>query len=120
MSHPDDDPSDDPTDPLADDDDEAAAAADRAGETGSTDDDPLARGLEALQVAATEMISAARAVLDVAEELVHDPKAADTVLGALTSMAKAAGRFAPSPARDHDRSGRDDEEGGGVRRIPVS
>lgn len=45
-----------------------------------------------LQVAAKEMIEAARAFLDVAEALVSDPRTADTVLGLIDSLAGVAGQ----------------------------
>lgn len=48
---------------------------------------------EHLQAAALEMIAAARAALDVAEELVKDPPSAS---GALSGMAEA-GRQGPRP-----------------------
>jgi hypothetical protein len=47
-------------------------------------DDRAAEGLEHLQAAALEMIAAARAFLDVAEDLVSDP---DRVAGTLASLA---------------------------------
>jgi hypothetical protein len=47
-------------------------------------EDRAAEGLEHLQAAALEMIAAARAFLDVAEELVSDP---DRVAGTLASLA---------------------------------
>ena len=80
----------------------------------------MARGIEALQSAAEEMIAAARAMLDVADGLVHDPDAAGTVLSAFTSVARAATRFAPGTERARGADGRDDDGDGGVRRIPVS
>jgi hypothetical protein len=77
---------------------------------GPPGDDPIARGIEALQAAAAEAITAARAVLDVAEELVSDPRTAAAVSNMIGSM----GRGAHRPRRD----GPDDEDG--VQRIPVS
>lgn len=64
-----------------------------------------------LQTAAKEMIHAARAFLDIAEELVTDPKTSDTVLKVFDSLADAAGR---TRARDRD-DGPDP-----VEHIPVS
>lgn len=52
---------------------------------------------EHLQAAALEMIAAARAALDVAEELVKDPPSAS---GALGGMAEA-GRRGPRPDSPH-------------------
>jgi hypothetical protein len=73
-------------------------------------------GLEHLQTAAQEMIKAARAFLDVAEELVTDPKAADTLVGFIVWGAGAAGRARPGGGGGAD-SGSDD---GPVEHIPVS
>ena len=83
-------------------------------------DEAVARGMEAVQSAAKEMIAAARTLLDVAEELVQDPNAASTMLGALSSVARAATNFAPGRPTRADGSGEDDDDDGGVRRIPVS
>jgi hypothetical protein len=73
-------------------------------------DDAIERGIAALQAAATEAIAAARAVLDVAEELVADPRTAAAVTNLLGSVARPG----PRPRRDDD-GGED-----GVQRIPVS
>jgi hypothetical protein len=73
-------------------------------------DDVIERGIEALQAAATEAIAAARAVLDVAEELVADPRTA----AAVTNLLGSVPRVRPRPRRDDD-GGED-----GVQRIPVS
>lgn len=51
-------------------------------------DDRAAEGLEHLQRAAIEVISAARAFLDVAEDLVRDPAAASTVVQTAAAMGK--------------------------------
>lgn len=66
--------------------------------------------LEHLQTAAHEMIKAARAFLDVAEELVNDPRTADTVLGFIDTVADAAGKARPQGRGDDDP----------VEHIPVS
>ena len=78
----------------------------------SPDDPRLAAGLEHLQRAAREMIAASRALLDVAEELVEDPKAAAGVVDLLGSLAD----------RGRSSTGPDDDEGDEppVQRIPVS
>jgi hypothetical protein len=85
----------------------------------SADPEPdprLQAGVEHLQRAAKEAIAASRALLDVAEELVDDPRAVRGVLGALGSVVQAAGGLA-GRARD----GRpDDGDDPGVQRIPVS
>lgn len=88
------------------------------GPTGG-EDDVVTKGVEALQSAAQEMIAAARAMLDVADELVRDPRAVGTVVEAMSSFARRpAGRPASSsPGRPDDD---DDDGGGGVQRIPVS
>jgi hypothetical protein len=60
-------------------------------------DDRAAAGLAHLQAAARELIEAARAVLDVASDLVEDPKAVTAVadtLGSLVRTAATAGRRA--------------------------
>jgi hypothetical protein len=85
-------------------------ADDETAPPGAPADDPVTRGIEALQAAATEAISAARAVLDVAEELVGDPRTAEAVSNLLGSVARGV----PRPRRE----GPDDEDG--VQRIPVS
>jgi hypothetical protein len=77
---------------------------------GGRTDDAVTKGIEALQSAAAEAISAARAVLDVAEDLVTDPRTA----AAVSDLIGSIGRNAP-------RSRRDDDDGeDGVQRIPVS
>jgi hypothetical protein len=76
---------------------------------GPAGEDVLGRGVEALQAAAGEAISAARALLDVAEELVRDPRTASAVTGLLGSLGRAA-----RPPKD------DDDGEDGVQRIPVS
>ena len=77
----------------------------------ATSDDVVGRGIEALQSAAAEAIHAARAVLDVAEELLTDPRTATAVSNVIGSMARGAVRSQPP-------EGPDDEDG--VQRIPVS
>ena len=62
-----------------------------------------------LQTAAREMIAAARAFLDVAEEVVEDPKAGEALLGTLGDVAR---RVVP-------RNGRGDDDGSGVEHITV-
>jgi hypothetical protein len=74
-------------------------------------EDVVGRGIEALQAAAAEAISAARAVLDVAEELLTDPRTAAAVSNVIGSMARGATRSRPPEDPD-------DEDG--VQRIPVS
>jgi hypothetical protein len=58
-------------------------------------------GIQHLQAAAREMIHAARALLDVAEDLIDDPAAVATLVGALGAIGDAARRR----ARRHRRAG---------------
>ncbi len=89
------------------------------------DDDPRVQaGVETLQQAAREVISASRALLDLAEELVDDPGAVRAVAGFVGEMAGAAGGL--GAVRDRRRPG-DDLDGDDdpdddppVQRIPVS
>jgi hypothetical protein len=83
------------------------------------DDPRVQAGVEHLQRAAHEVIAASRALLDVAEDLVDDPRSVPSVLGLLGSLGDlAAGRGRPGPrtARADDRP--DDDPP--VQRIPVS
>ena len=75
-------------------------------------DDRASEGLSHLQAAAREAIAAARAFLDVAEELVKDPKTSETVLKVFDTVADAATRARPSRGRE------DDEDP--LEHIPVS
>jgi hypothetical protein len=50
-------------------------------------------GVEHLQAAARELIAAARAALDVAEEVVNDPEAVSSLAGSLSSMGDLARRL---------------------------
>ncbi|MCU1498854.1 MAG: hypothetical protein JWM47_2807 [Acidimicrobiales bacterium] len=101
------------------------------------DDPRVQAGLEHLQRAAREVIAASRALLDVADDLVEDPRALGGVVGLLGSVGDLAGRFG-RPARPvRSRPGHrddpgdpgdpdddwDDDEGDDdppVQRIPVS
>lgn len=74
-------------------------------------------GLEHLQTAAEELIAAARAFLDVAEEVVTDPKTADSLLGLLDSVTALANRRRPGGG---GRSGTGDDDDDPVEHIPVS
>jgi hypothetical protein len=75
-----------------------ADAEDRAGEA-----------IAHLQTAAREMIAAARAFLDVAEQVVEDPKSGEALLGTLGDVAR---RVVP-------RSGHAEGDEGGFEHIPV-
>jgi hypothetical protein len=50
--------------------------------------DPAREGLAHLQAAAREMIAAARSMLDAVEELIDDPKAADSIAGAVGTIGR--------------------------------
>jgi hypothetical protein len=81
-------------------------------------DEKAREGIEHLQAAAREMIKAARALLDVAEELVDDPTTATSAIGVLGSLAQAAvGRMTPpsTPAAESD-----DDGAARVQRITVT
>ena len=73
-------------------------------------------GLDHLQRAAREVIAASRALLDVAEDLIDDPKAANGLLDLLGTVGDLAGRMTrpAGPAADEDG----DEPP--IQRIPVS
>ncbi|MEJ7582771.1 MAG: hypothetical protein WKF43_01545 [Acidimicrobiales bacterium] len=98
----------------------AEPSPDRPDERGSVED-AAARGLEALQAAAHDMIAAAKAMLEVADDLVGDPRTARDLLSVLSSVVAPPPRKAP-PGRDRDvASGdQDDDDDGRVQRIPVS
>jgi len=87
--------------------------------------DPLQAGLEQFQRAALEAIRAGRAMLDAAESMVQDPRAAESLVRTVTDVARTAGEavagFAARARTDggHDDDGRDDPDDGGVQRIPV-
>jgi hypothetical protein len=73
-------------------------------------DDRMADGLEHLQAAALEMIRAARAFLDVAEDLVTDP---DRVTGTLATVATLVDGAAGRSPRRRDRAGDERDATGG-------
>jgi hypothetical protein len=75
------------------------------------DDDRASEAMAHLQTAAREMIAAARAFLDVAEELVEDPKSGEALLGTLGDVAR---RVVPRHDRDDGSDGSD-----GVEHITV-
>ena len=75
-------------------------------------DERAVEALEHLQKAALELIEAARAFLDVAEDFVRDPAAAATIV----RTAAMVGQFVATPAA---RTGAPAEEGR-VRHIRVS
>jgi hypothetical protein len=87
-------------------------------------DDRAAEGLDHLQSAALEMIQAARAFLDVAEDLVADRDKVAEVVSAFGSVADAATRAARGHAPRSDQQaepGHDPAAGNdGVQHIKVS
>jgi hypothetical protein len=97
-------------------------------------DERANQGLDHLQAAALEMIHAARAFLDVAEDVVSDQHKVAEIVEVLGSVADAATRAARGePLRggrsggggsmsstDVDGGGDDDPSSGGVQHIPVS
>ena len=94
-----------------------------AGEPAATDVHERARqGVEHLQAAARELIQAARAALDVAEELVNDPDAVASLAGVATTFGDFARRVTggggwPSAA-PRDPAGEDGQDSR-VERITV-
>jgi hypothetical protein len=50
--------------------------------------DPAREGLEHLQAAAHEMIAAARSMLDAVEEILEDPRAANSMASAFGTMSR--------------------------------
>jgi hypothetical protein len=84
--------------------------------------DRAAEGLDHLQSAAREMIAAARAFLDVVEEMVDDHDAVSSVVEAVTSVAQGAARAVRDarPGEGGQSDDPDDPLGGGVQHIRVS
>ena len=87
------------------------------------------QGIEHLQAAARELIEAARAALDVAEELVNDPESVASLAGVVASVGdmarrvSGAGGWAPAGGRgSHAGNGTADrdETPARVERIPVN
>jgi hypothetical protein len=89
--------------------------------TDGGEQDRAGEGVEHLQAAAKELISAARAFLDVADDLVHDPKVAEGLFTGLSDLADAA-RGAARRAASGDGAGaaEDGDDDGGVQHIHVS
>ncbi|MDP1819326.1 MAG: hypothetical protein Q8K58_05455 [Acidimicrobiales bacterium] len=82
----------------------------------SADRDDLAAGVEHVQAAAKEMIRATRSFLDVAEHLVDDPAALQSLVATLGGLLQAvSGRLRPQAAQDPG-----DEDDGRVQRISLS
>lgn len=89
---------------------------------GLSSDPRIQAGLEHLQRAAREAIAASRALLDVAEELVEDPKAVGEVFQALSALGGLAVRGnRPGRASGGQPEGPPDgDDDSSVQRIPVS
>lgn len=86
--------------------------------------DRAREGLEHLQAAARELIEAARAVLDVAEDLVNDPETVASVVGTVGSLGDLVRHRAGTVARGRATPGDGSadtagEHGGAVERITV-
>jgi hypothetical protein len=78
------------------------------------EDDRAADGLAHLQAAAREAIAAARAFLDVAEEIVGDPKAVSSIVDAVGSVVRtAADRARAATGANPD----DPDDGSGAGRV---
>ena len=78
-------------------------------------DERAAEGIEHLQNAALEIIEAARAFLDVAEDLVRDPAAAATIVHAAATLGRIVGAAPAAPGTGETPDGE-----GRVRHIRVS
>lgn len=81
-------------------------------------DERAAEGIDHLQSAALEMISAARAFLDVMEEVVADREKVASVVDAVGSVAQGAMRAAARPTQPDGSD--DDPLSGPVEHIRVS
>ena len=79
-------------------------------------DDRAVEGLEHLQAAALELIAAAKAFLDVAEDVVRDPGVAATIVSAAAGVGRAVFGGQAAPAGPADPAG----DGERIRRIHVS
>jgi hypothetical protein len=80
--------------------------------------DKAREGLEHLQAAARELIQAARAMLDVAEDLVNDPEAVTSLAGTVSALGDLVRQRAGGPAKQPDTPD-DRDDGPGVQRITV-
>ena len=76
--------------------------------------DRAREGIQHLQAAARELIHAARALLDVAEDLIDDPAAVATLVGALGAMGDAARRATTTSAAEDDGEHGDGDGAGAV------
>ena len=78
------------------------------------DDERLAKGIDHLQVAAQELIAAARAFLDVIEDVVADKERVSAAVDAVGAFARGAARAAAEGAGFGD-----DDPAGGIERITI-
>lgn len=78
-------------------------------------DDRAAEGLEHLQAAALELIAAARAFLDVAEDVVREPGVAATIVHAAAGLGRVVLGGGEPPANEPETPA----DGERVRRIRV-
>src|SRR4051794_29716676 len=94
---------------------------DEGGDEMTSDDDtandPAREGLEHLQAAAHEMLAAARSMLDAVEELLEDPRAANSIATAVGTIGRLV-EGAVSSVTGSRASEADDEPR--VQRIKVS
>lgn len=105
-------------------------------DVGADRGDPLGTGIEQFQRAALDAVRAARAMLDVAESVIADPKAVETVLRSATTIARtttesvatfvagaAGNRAATTEPVDHDADDAGPDDAGpddsGFQRIRV-
>jgi hypothetical protein len=80
--------------------------------------DRAREGIQHLQAAARELIHAARALLDVAEDVIDDPAAIATLMSALGAMGDAARRRATAAATTAATSAADGDAEGEVGAVP--
>jgi len=95
----------------------------------ATEADPVQVGIDQFQRAALEAIRAGRAMLDAAESVLQDPKAAESIVRSVGSVARtateavsgfAAGRWATGQAEaDTADEGEDPEPPDGFERITI-
>jgi hypothetical protein len=76
----------------------------------SDKEDRAREGLEHMQAAARELIQAARAMLDVAEDLVNDPETVASVAGTVGSLGDLVRQRRPPASKPQDQSGEPEVE----------
>jgi hypothetical protein len=77
-------------------------------------------GMQHLQRAARESIAAMRAFLDVADELLGDPRTLEALLSGLAPLSDLAKAGIVDKQRSSPRNDAGGDDDGGVQRIPVS